>query len=34
MVVPRRHLARSMATLTHEELVEMAELTQLAERVL
>lgn len=33
MVVPRRHLA-SMAALTHDELVEMAELTQAAERVL
>jgi ATP adenylyltransferase len=33
MVVPRRHVA-SLARLTHEELVEMAELTQAAERVL
>jgi ATP adenylyltransferase len=33
MVVPRRHLA-SMAELTHDELVEMAELAQAAERAL
>jgi len=33
LVVPRRHIA-SMSLLTHEELVEMAELTQASERVL
>lgn len=33
MVLPRRHVAR-LADLTHEELVEMAELTQAAERAL
>jgi ATP adenylyltransferase len=33
MVVPRRHVP-SLAALTHGELVEMAELTQLAERAL
>jgi ATP adenylyltransferase len=33
MVVPRRHVA-SLASLTHDELVALAELTQLAERAL
>ena len=33
MVVPRRHLAR-LADLRHEELIEMAALTQVAERAL